>query len=168
MKKTISLILLTLLAVNTQAYWVKNVVTTKNMFLMCSSSTGTDGDVLFEIPVQIDLVESKWAGTQVFTGSDETYITFEFSIDEKLTEVFFGDVTDVSPLSTETVLQIRKNINDQFDLTLDNGYRIVLPNRIQNVADAIYTADSFQSDIGLSVCALSESTYNSRIADSEK
>lgn len=143
------------------ATWVSNLVSTQSMYVFCYSNTGTEGDLLFEIPVEINQIESRWTGVEKFNGSDKTIISYDLLLPYDLKAGFFGDQEALAPLTKHPLTHGRTAFNEQHDLTLDLGYRIVLPTSLISLDDTILAADAYRNDIGLSSCTLTDSTFNS-------
>ncbi|MFN8846190.1 MAG: hypothetical protein ACK5V3_16515 [Bdellovibrionales bacterium] len=146
-------------------------VTDKKMILKCNSDTGTDGDLVFEIPVLARTSKIIWKGLQVPAdgpSTGEINESYKLVIDTKLKSALFSDVTDYGPLKSHEV-QISKSETNKFDIKLNAaGYRIVINGEIlsedqDGFPNQILAADSYNNDLGLSYCWLNLYSHNDQL-----
>ena len=154
------------MSMTANAEWETRITGQWNKFALCSSNTGTDGDLLFEVPVILQEKTSIWQGEDTeHTKKGHTYVQENILVESTTKSGYLADVTDVSPMSKYALKMKMTRFSDSFDITLPRaGYRIILPFSVSEQGE-FQAADQYQDEIGVSNCALEDTSYNERFKD---
>jgi hypothetical protein len=150
-----------LLSFSASAGWEDRISGEWNKFAICSSNTGTDGDLLFEVPVVLQEETSTWRGENSGNLKDgDSFVRKNILISDATKSGWLADVTDVSPMTEYALTKKKTRFSDSYDLSLPKaGYRIVIASTL-NEAGELVAADAYRGEIGVSNCSLSDSSYN--------
>lgn len=160
--------LATLLSNTASASWEKISEHDEYKFFKCGSNTGTDGDLIFEIPVKASTTKMRWIDSNVSADgpvNGEIKEFYSMTIDGDTKAALFADVTDLGPISGYSI-NILKGETEKYDIRINKvGYRIVINSDVRSedrdgFPNQILAADSFNKDIGIAYCELSSQSHN--------